>query len=98
MTKKLIILLVVAITLLTACGAAGVNEPADWPETVEWEQVPGILLSGSVVEVMQLHDLSVTLTMDDGSRIETVEPMIDEIFHEIAICGRPCKNIVLVTE
>jgi hypothetical protein len=48
--------------------------------------------------VAQLHSLDVTLTMKDGSQIDTVEPTIDAIFQEVEKCGQPCSQIVLATE
>jgi hypothetical protein len=97
MNRK-IIAFALLLVLLTACSSGAQPDPTPWPETVEWEAVAGILNSGHVVEVMQLHNLSVTLRMDDGSLIKTVEPLIDEIFREVAQCGQPCKGIILVTE
>jgi hypothetical protein len=48
--------------------------------------------------VTQLHSLEVTITMEDGSEIRTVEPYIDAIFEEVQACGEPCGEIALVTE
>jgi hypothetical protein len=98
MNQKLSITAVMVAILLVGCSIAGQPEPTPWPETVDWETAVEILQSGKVVAVSQLHNLSVTLEMDDGSLIETVEPVIDEIFREIELCGSPCEGILLATE
>lgn len=89
--------LIVSSLLLNACGSSPV-EPASYPETVDWPTAIEILHGGKVIEVVQLHNLSVTLQMQDGSLIKTIEPTIDGIFREIDLCGRSCEGIILVTE
>lgn len=96
--KKLLFSILVITLLLTACSAINQPEPTPWPETVEWETAVEILHSGHVESIMQLHNLSVTFLMDDGSQIKTVEPQIDLIFQEVDRCGEPCEGIVLATE
>ena len=96
--RKFIVLMVGFVLLLTACSPAGQPEPTSWPESVGWETALEILRSGHVEGVAQLHDLTVTFTMDDGSQIKTVEPVIDEIFREVERCGQPCEGIWLATE
>ncbi len=65
---------------------------------VDWDTAVEILNTGQVTQVTQLHNLQVTLTLEDGTQIETVEPFIDEIFNEVQLCGNPCSQIVLATE
>ena len=69
-----------------------------WPEEVDWATAIEILNTGQVVEVMQSHNLEVTLTLEDGNQIKTFEPSIDDIFREIELCGRVCREILLITE
>ena len=57
-----------------------------------------ILNSWEVDTVVQLHDLSVTLKLNDGAEIYTKEPRIDLIFDEIEKCGETCENIWKITE
>jgi hypothetical protein len=89
---------IVSSLLLFACSDTSQPNPTPYPERVDWPTAVEILHSGDVVEVVQLHNLSVTLRMDDGSLINTVEPLIDEIFREIDLCGPACEGIILVTE
>jgi hypothetical protein len=96
--KKIIATFTLLILLLAACSAVEQPNPTPWPENVDWETAIEILNSGHVVQVVQLHNLSVTFTMDDGSQIKTVEPVIDEIFNEVTKCGKPCEGMVLATE
>ena len=65
---------------------------------VSWKQVPGILSSGKVSSVFQAHDLTVLLSLRDGTMAVTKEPRIDEIGQEIATCGNPCNGISFTTE
>jgi hypothetical protein len=51
-----------------------------------------------VETIFQLHSLDVTLTMKDGSEVHTVEPFIDAVFQEVDKCGKPCEDIILITE
>jgi hypothetical protein len=65
---------------------------------VDWKTAIEILNAGQVTEVVQSHNLEVTLTLEDGSQIKTVEPSIDDIFREIELCESICSEIVLITE
>ena len=80
----------------------GLEKNADsnsvWPDEVNWDTAIEILNAGQVTEVVQSHNLDVTLTLDDGSQIKTVEPSLDEIFREIELCGHVCREILLITE
>jgi hypothetical protein len=88
-----------ASLVLTGCGSIGSEgTPTPYPAEVDWETAVKILNTGDVKVVMQAHSLDVYLTMKDGSEIKTVEPQIDDIFREIEACGRPCRDIVQVTE
>lgn len=87
----------VLLTLILAACSATVPEFEDGA-TLEWDQALVVLNSGDVDMVFQTHDLDVTLTMNDGRQLHTVEPSIDAIFAEIDACGAPCADIVLVTE
>lgn len=91
-------ILFVLFVLAGCAGAGTAATPTPYPAEVDWETAVEILNSGDVEMVVQLHSLDVTLTMEDGSEIHTVEPQIDEIFHEIEQCGEPCSQIVLATE
>jgi hypothetical protein len=67
-------------------------------EVVDWETAVSILNSGEVVEIFQTHSLDVTLTLQDGRIIKTVEPAIDDIFTAIQDCGNPCNDLLIATE
>ena len=83
--------------LLLGCGGAQ-SEPTPYPGEVDWETAIEILNSGEVEMAAQLHNLTVTLTLKDGTEIRTVEPTIDAIFQEVEKCGQPCSGIALATE
>lgn len=98
MKKTFLVLSLVAL-LLAACSAGSAGEtPTKLPDTVDWPTAVSLLQSGQVEQVVQLHNLTVTLTLKDGQQVKTVEPVIDAIFDEIQACGAPCSNIILATE
>ncbi len=96
--------LALVLILLTACSNGanpqenGIPDPLPCGEEVEWDVAVKILHQGDVEQVVQLHSLAVTLILDDGCEIETVEPVIDDIFQEVEKCGSPCENMILATE
>lgn len=65
---------------------------------VSWDEAVTILNEGRVREVGQSHSLTVWLTLTDGTRYVTKEPVIDEIGREMMRCGEPCKDILFWTE
>lgn len=82
--------------LLAACGGAVDATPQD--REVSWEEAIEILNGGEVIGVYQLHSREVTLQMEDGSWIKTMEPHLDDIFSEVVKCGAVCEGITLATE
>lgn len=95
-TRCLYFLILLFILVLSACATNGT--PTAYPNEVNWETAVRIIHSGQVEMVVQLHSLDVTLTMKDGSEVHTVEPLIDAVFQEVEQCGKPCEDIILVTE
>ena len=63
-----------------------------------WSEAVDLIMSGEVEQVAQTHSLEVTLFLKDGSRLDTIEPQIDEVFTEIEKCGVLCSEIVMITE
>jgi hypothetical protein len=51
-----------------------------------------------VAQVVQTHNLQVTLDLKDGRSLVTREPNIDDVFKIIDGCGQPCANISVATE
>lgn len=92
--KKLIILIVLSVLILSACAPA---LPADG-ETISWQAAVHLLHDGQVTMVFQAHSLDVTLTLKNGATVKTIEPYIDAIFQEIQTCGAPCAGIAQATE
>ena len=83
--------------LLLGCVGARI-EPTPYPAEVDWETAVEILNSGDVEMAAQLHNLTVILTLKDGTVNRTFEPTIDAIFDKVEKCGRPCSGIGLATE
>lgn len=63
-----------------------------------WEEVIEALKTGRVATVTQSHDLTVRVTLNNGTVFTAKEPVIDAIFTEIQNCGDACKGIVQATE
>ena len=84
--------------LLTNFRQTSPNPTTQWPAEVDWPTAIEILYSGQVAQVLQAHNLEVTLILADDTQIKTVEPAIDEIFKEIELCGKVCADILLITE
>jgi hypothetical protein len=94
--KKIILLTSVIAILLAACSAA-TPLPQDG-ETISWAHAVELLRGGHVTAVFQAHSLDVTLNLENGASVQTVEPHIDAIFQEIETCGAPCADIAIATE
>jgi hypothetical protein len=96
--------ILLGLLVLSACTPAPSPEVVDHPtalpcnEEVTWSQAIDILNSGQVESVMQTHSLEVSFVLENGCRIWTIEPHIDDIFAEVQKCGDPCANISLATE
>jgi hypothetical protein len=91
------------IGMLTACTVAAPPEAAprasaESAARIDWNQAIALLRSGRVVAATQLHDLSVTLTTDDGRQHATKEPAIDAIFGAITLHAPNAQAIVIATE
>jgi len=91
------------IGVLAACTVATPPEAA--PRTsaeaaarIDWNQAIALLRSGRVLAVTQLHDLTVTLTTDDGRQHVATEPAIDAIFSAMTLNAPNAQSIVVATE
>lgn len=69
----------------------------EW-RTLPWSEALLLLYSGNVTFAMQFHNLTVLLTMKDGTVVFTHEPAIDQIFEAAGKCGEPCEGVVWGTE
>lgn len=93
--RKVMSGLVLSSSLLASCGAPRMTYSE--PRSVSWEQAIRAIRENVVRSVIQGHDLSVRLNLKDGSILETVEPVIDEIAKAIAACEQ-CDSIQYLTE
>lgn len=99
--KKLLGTLAVGIMILIGCNAESLPANATatrYPEEVPWVVAVEIIRRGEVEIIFQLHDLQVTLSFADGSKITTFEPVIDAVFDVVDKCGQLCSNIIIATE
>jgi hypothetical protein len=97
--KKIGFILLLVSVLLAACTRSEeLASPTPLPDEIPWADAVSLLKTGEVAQVVQLHNLTVTLTLKDGQRVKTVEPVIDAIFDAVQRCGAPCANIILATE
>ncbi len=101
---RVLCLLVLMFVGLNACAAVSdpdvVVNPTELPcdQEVSWEEAIEILNSGEVVSVMQMHSLKVSFVLENGCRITTVEPHIDDIVEELQKCGDLCARVAFGTE
>ena len=65
---------------------------------IPWDEARELILAGEVEQVTQLHSLEVTLELEDGRRLVTTEPAIDDVFDVVDACGEPCADMILATE
>jgi hypothetical protein len=65
---------------------------------ISWDQAVSLILEGKVKQVVQFHDLTVILVLEDETMIETAQPQLDDVFSVIDLCGEKCAEITLVTE
>ena len=65
---------------------------------VMWEQAVSMIMYGEVAQVMQTHELKVTLMLKDGRSFTAIEPQIDDVLKVIEQCGDACKDIAVATE
>ena len=100
----LTIVIFFGLLVLLGCTFPGKSDPIENDpvpnslKEVEWSEAIEILNSGQIVQVFQSHSLVVILTLENGSQIKTIEPIIDEVFNEIELCGEPCSEMILITE
>lgn len=82
-------------SLVTTDGQPSV--PADtgiFERQGTWEEVVEALKTGHVKMISQFHDLTVRVTLDNGTVFTAKEPKVDAIFEEIRKCGAACKGII----
>lgn len=102
--RKLLLVFSIMAILAVACSSSttseanGIPDPLPCGEEVEWDLAVKILNQGNVDQVTQLHSLEVTLILEDGCEIKTIEPSIDDIFDEVQKCGEECEGMILATE
>jgi|GEM_PF-1865773 len=65
---------------------------------VSWSNARELITSCNANMVMQTHALDVFLTREDGSRVRSVEPVIDEVFRVLEDASGRCGSIPVATE
>jgi hypothetical protein len=71
----------------------GKNAP--WGVGISWEETKTLILKDRVRHAMQLHNRRVTVSTQDGTHYETIEPMLDDI---IRFIRDNKKDIPIATE
>jgi hypothetical protein len=103
-----------ALLLLIACADIpdhshlyDVSSKLGWPvqatpdeldNFIQWPDAVDLLMSGQVVQTMQLHNLALYLFLQDGQTFSTIQPDIDTYMIIIYHCGEKCADIVEITE
>lgn len=65
---------------------------------ISWQSAVTLMRGCEVKMVMQTHALDIYLTMKNGERLRTVEPMIDEVFKTTQEINERCGGIGVATE
>jgi hypothetical protein len=81
--------------LHSAHTAGAATAASQQVETIPWERAIGYLYKGEVAEVSDLEAEEISLTLKDGQRVMTAQPMLGSIIREIENCGPPCVDVVL---
>lgn len=90
--------------LIGGCVAAVSATPPDpppvaqTPQEVSWERALALIYGGQVATVAQTPHLRVYLTLKDGSRLVTLEPEIDAVYHALLACGVACDGAQMAYE
>lgn len=101
---RVLCLFIWSVIVLGACVPLSASEvivnPTELPcnQEVSWEEAIEILNSGEVTSVMQTHSLKVSFMLENGCRITTIEPRIDDIVEALQKCGAHCAKIIFATE
>ena len=70
----------------------------DDKDTITWEEAQDLIKNCKVKAAMQSHQLNVFLTLEDGRRLNTVEPKIDQIFTELRLVDDKCGSVIKSSE
>jgi len=65
---------------------------------ISWESINKALNNCEVEEIFQAHSKEVSATLNNGDKIEAVEPQIDEIIKETTKASQKCGDIRMATE
>lgn len=79
--------------VLTGC----VNEEGEFRNN-NWEQIKNAIINCQVEEVAQFHSQYVSAKLKDGSHLEGVEPLIDDIIDLAVASQEKCGKILMATE
>jgi hypothetical protein len=81
----------------TPSDSRGASETPSSQE-ISWEAAVEHINAGRVTQIFQTHSLQVTLYLEDGRQLVTMEPGIDAVFGVVERCGELCEGIMLATE
>lgn len=65
---------------------------------IGWADAQSMIRTCNATTVMQTHSLDVLLTLRDGQKVRTVEPVIDAVFAVVTEAQKTCGVISVATE
>lgn len=74
------------------------TNPTENEGDISWQEATSLIHSCEVDMAFQTHNLKVTLTLKDGTRVTTKEPEIDDVFKVVEEAQPTCGTIPLATE
>jgi len=89
------------VTIAHSAPAYPLNEScisSSQGKPVEWNTAVTEVLAGHATCLGQSHNLTVVLTLKNGTKWVTMEPTIDDIFQVYKQCGPTCTGMTLSTE
>ena len=100
MNKKLAVLIGAVIFIAIYLGYKIINEEKEYfkDEEISWEKTVELVMGCRAREVFQNHALEVVITLNNGVRLTTNEPVIDDIMDIAVSAEEKCGNIVISTE
>jgi len=99
--KKIQIVLIILIVIIGIIfGYKNIHNEKEYFEDqgISWEKAQELVLDCRAKEVFQNHALEVTVVLNNGVKLTTIEPVIDDIMDIAVSAEEKCGNIVIGTE
>lgn len=86
----------ILVRKLQACDASSTAQAGHL--YMQWSEALQALQTCQVTKVIQSHDLSVDMDLNNGTRVRTIEPAIDEVMKAASASEGVCGKLIMATE